>query len=183
MPRFSPQGDRIYYRDGQRWYYVAFTGDDDEPFTSPRFVLEGEYQNPGGPEFEVSPDGKRLLLLERTAASSTTTLSLILSCGKPFESLDIGGLPLDRCEPCRTYWFDRRELEAFLKIVPPLKQKRGTGSLKLPTPATCPRCETPTLEHGSWHSVPMARCATCRGLLIGYDGIREISTKMTVDRG
>lgn len=100
------------------------------------------------------------------------------SCGKPFESLDIGGLPLDRCEPCRTYWFDRRELEAFLKIVPPLKQKRGTGSLKLPTPATCPRCETPTLEHGSWHSVPMARCATCRGLLIGYDGIREISTKM-----
>ena len=100
------------------------------------------------------------------------------SCGEPLQPLDLGGFPLDRCEPCRAYWFDRRELEAFLKMVPPLKQKRGTQSLHLPSPAACPRCETPTLEAGDWHSVPMARCATCRGLLIGYDGIREISSKM-----
>lgn len=91
LPRFSPHGDGIYYRDGQRWYFVAFTGDEGEPFAAPRFVLEGEYQNVGGPEFEVSPDGRRLLLLERTAASSTTTLSLILNWRQELEERLRGG--------------------------------------------------------------------------------------------
>lgn len=100
------------------------------------------------------------------------------SCGEVLEAISVGGLPLDRCVPCRVYWFDRRELEALLKMLPPLKRKRRGESLKLPIPATCPRCETATLEVGSWHDVPMARCATCRGLLIGYDGIREIGSKM-----
>ncbi len=85
LPRFSPGGDGIYYRDGLRWYFVAFTGDEAEPFAEPRFVLEGEYQNVGGPEFEVAPDGRRLLLLERTAAASTTTLHLILNWRQELE--------------------------------------------------------------------------------------------------
>jgi serine/threonine-protein kinase len=91
LPRFSPRGDGVYYRDGQRWYFVAFTGDDAEPFAAPRFVLEGEYQNVAGPEFEVAPDGRRLLLLERTAASSTTTLHLILNWRKELEERLGGG--------------------------------------------------------------------------------------------
>lgn len=100
------------------------------------------------------------------------------SCSEQLEPIDLGGLSLDRCVSCRIYWFDRREFEAFLKLVRPLKQKRKTEELQLPSPATCPRCESWTLEVGTWHEVPMARCSTCRGLLIGYDGIRDISSRM-----
>ena len=87
LPRWSPQGDGLYYRDGQRWYWVARTNSDDEPFAPPEFFVEGDFLNVGGPEFEVSPDGSRLLLLQGSGERTQSTLSLITNWFTELERL------------------------------------------------------------------------------------------------
>jgi hypothetical protein len=79
LPRWSPRSDGFYYRFGQRWYWVALTGSDDRPFREPELYLEGDYLNVAGPEHEVHPDGKRLLLLQGSGERTTTTLDFIVN--------------------------------------------------------------------------------------------------------
>ena len=75
LPRWSPQGDGLFYRNGQRWYWVAATSSDNEPFAAPEFVLEGDFLSVSGPEYEVSADGTRLLLLQGAGERTQSTLS------------------------------------------------------------------------------------------------------------
>lgn len=79
LPRWSPRGDGLYYRNGQRWYWVALTGSDDRPFAPPEFVLEGNYVEIAGAEDAVSPDGKRLLALQGSNERETGTLDVLIN--------------------------------------------------------------------------------------------------------
>jgi hypothetical protein len=86
-PRWSPQGDGLYYRHGQRWYWVDFDVSAENPFREPEFFLKGEYVNVQGPEFEVSLDGSRLLALRATGQPTQSTLSLITGWLQELERL------------------------------------------------------------------------------------------------
>ena len=77
LPTWSPRGDGLYYRDGRRWYWVALTGSDEDPFADPELFVEGNYLNVAGPEHAVSPDGSRLLLLRGPSDETTTTLNVV----------------------------------------------------------------------------------------------------------
>jgi serine/threonine-protein kinase len=77
LGRWSPQGDGLYYRKRLDFYWVAMTGDPENPFTEPEFYLGGNFLNTPGPELSVHPDGKRLLLLEGPPSRTTTHLNYI----------------------------------------------------------------------------------------------------------
>ena len=77
LPRWSPRSDGLFYRCGQRWYWAALTGSDDPAFREPELFLEGDYLNIAGPEYEVHPDGKRLLLLQGSGERTRGTLDMI----------------------------------------------------------------------------------------------------------
>lgn len=87
LPRWSPQGDGLYYRTATRFYWVPYTGREEAPFGEPELFIEGNYLNVAGPEMEVSQDGRRLLLLKAEGRSSTTTLDLILNVRDRLENL------------------------------------------------------------------------------------------------
>jgi hypothetical protein len=77
QPEWSPRGDGLFYRDGQRWYWVRLIGSADRPFGEPELFLEGDFLNVPGAEYAVSPDGQRLLLLQRPGERTTTTLNVV----------------------------------------------------------------------------------------------------------
>jgi Tol biopolymer transport system component/tRNA A-37 threonylcarbamoyl transferase component Bud32 len=77
IPRSTPAGDAIYFRDRQRFYRVEVTGDPPNSFSEPELYLEGDFLNVPGSELEVHPDGRRLLLLEGPGEQTTTRLNFI----------------------------------------------------------------------------------------------------------
>ena len=87
LPRWSPVGDGLYYRDRQRFYWVAYAEGAESPFGVPQLVLEGDFLNIGGPEIEVSPDGTRLLLLQGLGERTQTTLNLVTNWVAELEQL------------------------------------------------------------------------------------------------
>ena len=76
-PRWSHDG--LYYRDGRRFYWVALTGSNDRPFAEPELVLEGDFLNVFGPNYDVSPDGSRLLLLQGSGDPTKSALNLVIN--------------------------------------------------------------------------------------------------------
>jgi hypothetical protein len=79
LPRWSPKNDGLYYRCGQRWFWSALTGRDDPVFAPSELFVEGDYLNISGPEYAVSPDGSRLMLLRGSGERTTTTLDMIIN--------------------------------------------------------------------------------------------------------
>ena len=66
IPHWSPDGSRIYYRNGERIMVVAVSGRGDSFQTGKPVVLfEGTYAS-GGQEsvYDLSPDGKRFVMLK-----------------------------------------------------------------------------------------------------------------------
>jgi serine/threonine-protein kinase len=61
-PRWSPLGDELFYRDGDRLMSVSFSAEPDFTPGSPHLVLEAEFHNSAGRGIEVSADGQRFLV-------------------------------------------------------------------------------------------------------------------------
>jgi serine/threonine-protein kinase len=58
-PSWSPRGDELLYREGNRWMVVPLqTG-------KPVLLFEGDYVHPFGRSYDVAPDGQKLLLVQR----------------------------------------------------------------------------------------------------------------------
>jgi hypothetical protein len=89
--QWTPSGDALYFRDRQSFYRVEVTGDPDNPFSEPVFYLEGDFLNVPGPELEVHPDGRRLLLLEGPGERTTTRLNFIQNFARILEERLGGG--------------------------------------------------------------------------------------------
>jgi Tol biopolymer transport system component len=90
MAQWAPSGDGIYFRRGQRYFWTEQTGNPDRPFSEPRLVQDGDFLNVDGPEMEVHPDGRRLLLLEGPGQRITTELNLILNWKQHLKELMVG---------------------------------------------------------------------------------------------
>jgi len=61
-PRWSPLGDELFYRDGDRLMSVPFSVEPDFTPGSPRLVLEADFHQSAGRSFDVSADGQRFLV-------------------------------------------------------------------------------------------------------------------------
>ena len=87
LPRWSPRGDGLYYRDRQRFYWVPYTEGSDDPFGTPQLFVEGDFLNIAGPEIEVSSDGSRLLLLQGLGERAQSELNYVANWVTELERL------------------------------------------------------------------------------------------------
>jgi Tol biopolymer transport system component len=62
-PYWSPKGDRLFYRNNDRWMAVDIFTTPEFSAGRPQLVIQGAYSNPVGISYNVHPDGERFLLL------------------------------------------------------------------------------------------------------------------------
>jgi serine/threonine-protein kinase len=95
MPIWSPLGDALYYRNGQRFYRVPADLDSDEPFGTAELFAKDNFANAPGSGIGVSPDGQRLLLAVTEGGTTTTTLDIVLNFRAHLAEVlgDPGGAP------------------------------------------------------------------------------------------
>ena len=77
---WSPVGNELFYRNGNKWMAVAVTLEPEFKAETPRRLFEGPYVDVGGLSFDVAPDGRRFLLLEPAEqAGPVTHLNVVLN--------------------------------------------------------------------------------------------------------
>ena len=73
-PSWSPRGDELFYRDGNRWMVAP-------PQTGkPALLFEGDV-HPFGRSYDVFPDGRKLLLVQRPVTRPSRELRLVHDAG------------------------------------------------------------------------------------------------------
>ena len=77
-PVWAPDGDRLYFRSGQRLMSVDVRWDSELVVGPPTMVFEQDWVNVGGRSYEISPDGRRFLVID-PASSTTATLNVVLN--------------------------------------------------------------------------------------------------------
>jgi len=76
-PVWSPRGDELYYRWGREWFAVAVPPPGSSTFGRPRAIFRGPYVNVYSRSHDISPDGRRHLLILGPREESTTRLNVI----------------------------------------------------------------------------------------------------------
>jgi serine/threonine-protein kinase len=77
---WSPAGNELFYRNGNQWMAVAVSLAPEFTAETPRRLFEGSYVDVGGVSFDVTPDGRRFLLLEPAEQDSPIThLNVVLN--------------------------------------------------------------------------------------------------------
>ena len=69
-PRWSPQGTELFYRKGPDLMSVSFTPEPDFEPQTPRLILRTDFLNVPGMSFDISPDGRRFLVLRPLEADA-----------------------------------------------------------------------------------------------------------------
>ncbi|MHC4325569.1 MAG: protein kinase domain-containing protein, partial [Planctomycetota bacterium] len=63
-PIFSPKGDELFYRNGDKWMVVSISIEPEFAAGTPRLLFEGPYINVPGLSYDVAPDAQRFLALQ-----------------------------------------------------------------------------------------------------------------------
>ena len=63
-PIWSPKGDELFYRNGDKWMVVSISTEPDFSAGTPQVLFEGPYNNVPGISYDVAPDGQRFLVLQ-----------------------------------------------------------------------------------------------------------------------
>ena len=81
-PRWSPRGDEIFYWNGGQLLAVSLSG---PPFAvgTPRVLFEGDY----APEYDVSPDGQRFVMLRANSRAGNARVTVILGWSSDLKRL------------------------------------------------------------------------------------------------
>ncbi|MFN2563402.1 MAG: protein kinase [Gemmatimonadaceae bacterium] len=74
---WSRRGDEIVYRFGERWFAVDVSTRDGFTFGRPRLVFEGPHLNVPGWSHDLSPDGRRHLVLIGPPEETTRQLNVV----------------------------------------------------------------------------------------------------------
>jgi len=82
-PIWSPAGDEIFYREGDRVMAVAIQTDPIFVAGQPEVLFEGRYRrkpaNSGARNYDVTPDGQRFLMVEGGEVTQSTPIHLTLN--------------------------------------------------------------------------------------------------------
>ena len=78
-PRWSPKGDELFYRNGDRMMAVSVTTQPAFSAGAPRVLFEGRFARLGWAQanYDVSPDGRRFLMIQGDDPALPTSLRLI----------------------------------------------------------------------------------------------------------
>lgn len=76
-PVWSPNGKQIFFRRGANLLVVDFHPERDPPFTTPRILASGPFLKVPGRSHDVSPDGRRHLVILAPAQETTTRLHYV----------------------------------------------------------------------------------------------------------
>jgi Zn-finger nucleic acid-binding protein len=100
------------------------------------------------------------------------------NCSGSLVEKDLGQVPVDICQGCGGTWFDRTEMERYAKSVssegrisPP-----DEGAFRAYTAegiATCPKCDSKTLQHVTFDVLESLRCSECLGVYVSTHQIRR----------
>jgi len=63
-PIWSPNGDELFYRNGDKWMVVSISTEPEFTNGTPKVLFEGPYNNVPGISYDVTPDGQRFLVLQ-----------------------------------------------------------------------------------------------------------------------
>ena len=63
-PVWSPKGDELFYRNGDKWMAVSISTEPEFKPGTPKVLFEGPYKNVPGLSYDVAPDGQRFLVLK-----------------------------------------------------------------------------------------------------------------------
>jgi hypothetical protein len=67
----------LFYRNGTRWFAVPISTEGELKWGSPRLVWETDFVDTLGRSYDVSPDGKRLLVPKRRKLDITDRVHMI----------------------------------------------------------------------------------------------------------
>jgi serine/threonine-protein kinase len=63
-PVWSPKGDELFYRNGDKWMAVSISTEPEFTAGTPQVLFEGPFNNVPGISYDVAPDGQRFLVLQ-----------------------------------------------------------------------------------------------------------------------
>jgi serine/threonine-protein kinase len=63
-PVWSPKGDKLFYRNGDKWMVVSISTEPEFAAGTPQVLFEGPYNNVPDLSYDVAPDGQRFLVLQ-----------------------------------------------------------------------------------------------------------------------
>ncbi len=72
-PVWSPSTRELFYRNGRKWMAVSYSTNPKFSAELPKLLFEGDYVNVAGRSYDVSPDGRRFLLLKSSEEPSRQT--------------------------------------------------------------------------------------------------------------
>jgi serine/threonine-protein kinase len=61
-PVWSPKGDKLFYRNGDKWMVVSISTEPEFTHGTPQVLFEGPYNNVPDLSYDVAPDGRFLVL-------------------------------------------------------------------------------------------------------------------------
>jgi Tol biopolymer transport system component/tRNA A-37 threonylcarbamoyl transferase component Bud32 len=76
---WSRDGKELFYRNGNKWMVVDVTLQTEFKAGTPRMLFDGPYVSVGGLSYDVTPDGRRFLLLEPAEQTPITHLNVVLN--------------------------------------------------------------------------------------------------------
>ena len=63
-PVWSPNGDELFYRNGDKWMVVSISTEPEFTAGTPQVLFEGLFNNVPGISYDVTPNGQRFLVLQ-----------------------------------------------------------------------------------------------------------------------
>jgi Tol biopolymer transport system component len=72
-PIWSPKGDELFYRNGDKWMVVSISTEPEFTAGTPQVLFEGPFNNVPGISYDVTPDGQRFLVLQPEYDDSQVT--------------------------------------------------------------------------------------------------------------
>jgi eukaryotic-like serine/threonine-protein kinase len=78
-PMWSPDGRELIFTNGDRWLSAEVRTQPTFSMTPPRLLLEARYERPSGPmpNYDISPDGRRLLTVKGSAPENATSQIIV----------------------------------------------------------------------------------------------------------
>jgi Tol biopolymer transport system component len=78
-PRWSPDGRELFYRNGDRMMSVAVDTESNFTAGSPQLLFEGRYLPVVNRNYDVSPDGRRFVMVRSKGGTEPTELNVVLN--------------------------------------------------------------------------------------------------------
>ncbi len=78
-PKWSPKGNELFYRNGQKWMKVDISLGSPVAVGKPENLFEGPFVNVPGYSYDVGPGAQKFLVLQEAGAGSSSEIRIVLN--------------------------------------------------------------------------------------------------------